>query len=389
MYPHQFERLTEVLEREGLEALVATTPENVFYVTGFRGATPAIRSRRFAAFGRGGTALVVPAADLASVAADAVAVDHVRCFGGFALQYAPEPGPLGERIQRMAEDGAPTPEEALARALEALGVRQGRVGLDEGAVTAQGWQRLAARLHGVTLAPAADALLAARRIKSPYEIECLQRALGVAEEALNAVLQMLKPGVTEREAVTAYETEVIRRGGTPGVSLIAMGDRCWIPAPVPTDRALRMGDLVRFDVGAGWKGYHGSVARTAVMGEPAPRQQALHDAVQAGLEAAVAAVRPGATAGRILDAAVEAVRGAGIADYRRDRAGHGVGLEPWERPELAAGDTTPLEAGEVLAIEVPCYEVGGCGLAVRDTVLVTRGGSHTLNRSVHGLVVLD
>jgi len=390
VYPHQSERLTEVLERTGLEALVASAPENVLYVTGFHSMTAALfRTIQLAVFARRGTALVVPAIDLAPIVTDRVAVDHVRAFGGSVAQVADRPDAHGQRLQALAGRPAPSAPEALADALGALGVAHGQVGVDEGGLTAPAWERLAGRLGPLAVVPAADLFLAARRVKSPYELECLQRALGIAEEALNAVLQMLKPGVTEREAVTAYETEVVKRGASATPSVVAVGDRCWIPAPAPSDRALRMGDLVRFDVGAVHKGYHASVARTAIMGEPDRRRQALHDAIQAGLEAAVAAVAPGVPAARIHQAAVEAVRAAGVPDFRRDHVGHGIGLAPYERPDLTADDPTPLEPGEVLRIEVPLLEVGGHGLAVKDTVLVTRSGGRTLNRSVHGLVVLD
>jgi Xaa-Pro aminopeptidase len=226
-------------------------------------------------------------------------------------------------------------------------------------------------------------------VKSPYEIECLGRALSIAEEALNTVLQMLNPGVTEREAAAIYHNEVLRRDAGLYPSSIAFGERTWIALPPPTERALRPGDLVRFDVGAIFKGYYGSLSRTAVMGEPHPRQAEAAGAVQAGLEAGIDAVKPGVAAGQIYDAVIAATRAAGLPGFQRGHVGHAIGLEPYERPKLDAGKTTTLEAGEVLRIEVPHLEVGWAGVAVRDTVLVTTTGSGVLNRSARGLVVLD
>ncbi len=390
MYPHQRERLTETMERAGLAALIATTPANVFYVTGFRSLTTAVfNTLNVAVFAPNGTALIVPAVDVAPIVLDGVDVDHVHPFGGFVSQFSEAAGERERRVRDICDRRAPSPGDALAAALDALGVREGSVGLDEGAVSHPVWERLAGRLRGHPLTPAAEHFLAARRIKSPYELQCLERALHVAEEAANAVVQMLKPGVTEREALIVYEAEVGRRGAQPLPGSVAIGERTSIAAPPPTDRALRPGDLVRLDLGAVYKGYCASLARTAVMGDPTDRQQAAWDAVQAGLEAAIDAVKPGAPAERVHQRAVETVRGAGFADFRRYHVGHGIGLEPYERPKFAAGITTPLELGEVVRIEVPYLEVGWGGLAVRDTVLVTSAGSRTLNRSVHGLVVLD
>ena len=390
MYPHQIDRLTATLEREGLGALVATSAENVFYMTGFRSLNHAIfRAQQFAVWTPRGVALVVPAVDVPHIMEEATPVDHVMAFGGFVCSYAEGLGPDEQRIRERTEPRAPSPGHALGSALVALGVRDGRIGLDESNLTPAAWERLTARLAGYTVVPAAAGLLTARRVKSPYEIECLARALGIAEEALNAVMQMLKPGVTEREAAALYHGEVLKREASLCPSSIAFGERTWISLPPPTERALKMGELAKFDVGAIFKGYYSSVGRTAVMGEPTPRQLAAAEAVQAGLEAGIDTVKPGATAGQVYDAVMTATRAAGLPDFQRGHVGHAIGLEPYERPKLDAGKATTLEAGEVLRIEVPHLEIGWGGVALRDTVLVTTTGSRVLNRSARGLVVLD
>jgi Xaa-Pro aminopeptidase len=111
--------------------------------------------------------------------------------------------------------------------------------------------------------------------------------------------------------------------------------------------------------------------------------------VPAGRAAGAAAVKPGATAGRVYDAVMAATRAAGLPGFQRGHVGHAIGLEPYERPKLDGGNATTLEAGEVLRIEVPHLEVGWSGVALRDTVLVTTTGSRALNRSVPALIVLD
>ena len=388
MYPHQIDRLTATLEGEGLAALIGTSAENVFYMTGFRSINHGtFRTPQFAVWTPRGTALVVPAVDVPLIMAEAIEVDHVVSFGGFVCSYVD--APEHRRVRERTEARAQSPAHGLAAALDALGVREGRLGLDEGNVARAAWDRISGHLGAFTLVPAAAALLTARRVKSPYEIDCLARALGIAEEAVNAVVQMLKPGVTEREAAALYESEVLRRGAGFCPSSVSFGERTWIALPPPTERALKAGELVKLDVGAIHKGYHASLARTAVMGEPNPRQIAAAEAVQAGLEAGIGAVKPGATAGQIYDAVMRATRAAGLAGFARGHVGHAIGLEPYERPKLEAGKATALEAGEVLRIEVPHLEVGWAGVAMRDTVLVTTRGSSVLNRSARGLVVLD
>jgi Xaa-Pro aminopeptidase len=277
----------------------------------------------------------------------------------------------------------------LARALAELGVGAGSVGLDESGLAHEAWQLLRDGLADVEFTAAASHLAHARRVKAPYEIECLGQALHLAEEALDAVIQAIDRGMTEREAATLYAAEVVKRGAWPYPALVAMGERAAIPAPWPTDRALGRGELVRFDVGCVHKGYCASVGRTAVLGSPTPSQEAAHAAVQAGLDAAIAAVRVGVPAGRPREAAVEAVRAAGLPEYECAEVGHGTGLDHAECPALGAGDETPLEMGEVLRVDLSYYDIGVIGTSLTGTVLVTSGGARMLNRSHPGLVVLD
>jgi Xaa-Pro aminopeptidase len=152
---------------------------------------------------------------------------------------------------------------------------------------------------------------------------------------------------------------------------------------------VRARDLVRFDVGCAVNGYRATVARTAVVGEPTARQAEVHEAVLAGIEAALGGLRPGTRAATVFEGAVAAVRAAGIAGYRQDLVGHGVGLDHREPPWLAAGGEAVLEMGMVVLLDTPYFEYGWGGVSVKETVLVTNVGARPLNRSARGLVVLD
>lgn len=390
MYPHQSERLGETLERGRLDALVATAPENIFYATGFSSLVQATYRgmELYAIFTRQGTALVVPAVDAVTAAVDNVEVQHVRTYGRFFAAIH-ETDAIARRIEDWTREAAPGAADALAAALAALGVRRGRVGLDEGGLTPTAWRRAVERLRDLTVVEAAESFASARRIKGPWEIECLQRALAITEEAVNAVIQTLTPGISEREAASLYRREVEKRGAEPHAVVLLFGERAAYPAVVPSDRALKAGDLVRFDLGCVFKGYCSDLGRTAVMGEPSARQTIAHDAIRAGLETALGVIKPGVAAGDVFLRAVEAARSAGLPHYDRGHVGHGIGLTPYERPKLSPGNQTALEAGMVLRVETPYYEPGWGGLHLKDTVLVTRQDATGMNRSARGLVVLD
>jgi Xaa-Pro aminopeptidase len=390
MYPHQIERLTAALDAAGGEALVACSPANVAYVTGYHSLTRALRhAPQFGVFTRQGAALVVPAGEVAAAVEGDVDVEHLVCYGEPSALSDEAPGPLARRVHAIVARRTARATDALAAALGALGVRGGVVALDDARLPGDIRQDIARALGDTPLAPGSAHLAEARRAKAPFEIECLVAALGIAEEALNEVVQMLKRGVTEREATGLYFTEIVKRGAEPRPSSIAMGERTALGAVWPSERALRPRELVRLDVVCVYRGYTARVGRTAVLGDPSPEQDAVHGALQAALEAAVDAAGPGRTSGAVYEAARGAMREHGLADVRWTSIGHGIGLELDELPRLVPEDPTVLEPGEVLSIEVAHDVIGRGGLLARDTVLVTAAGARVLNRSARGLVSLD
>jgi Xaa-Pro dipeptidase len=387
MYPHQTERLDAALKTFGVDVLVATSPADVAYLTGFWSFSRSVYPTEIAAvYSKAGTALVIPTIDAPALAAGDGAADHVACHGRFFINLAERADEHARRGVQLAADPTETAAEALARVLDALGLRGARVGLDDAA--RPGAATIAARLTRFRLTPAAGAVAGARVVKGPYEIECLAQALRIAEEAIHSVLGDLKPGTTEREAVELYERAVASRRATPYAAMIAFGPNAALPAAPPGESALRSGELVRFDVGCVFKGYRGDVARMGVLGEPNARAQRAYDAVEAGVQAGLDAIRPGVEASAVFEAAVAAVRNAGLPEFRRHHVGHGIGLEPAEAPWLKPGGE-PLQAGMVLRVEAPYYELGAFGVSVKETVLVTRGGASVVNRSHRGLVALD
>lgn len=370
---------------------MATSPEDVAYITGFCSPTNAvIATPVFGIFTRQGVALVVPGAHASTLIADAVDVDHIICFGRSDAPLTDSPSLEARRLRALIAEPAVGPVDGLAAALERLGVRDGAIGLDESRLlTYEAWLRCTDHMSDMKVMPAAARLAEARRVKGPYEIECLGHALRITEEALNVVVQTLDRGVTERDAATLFAVEVIKRGGWPRQPLVGIGERTGSFSPRPGDVALRPGNLVRFDVGCTYKGYCSSIGRTAVLGQPSAQQESAYQAAQATLEAAIATIATGVTAGSVFDRAREALRANGLPYLERDHVGYGIGLEPCERPELGPGSGTLLELGEVLHVETAHIEISSMGVSVTDTVLVTRTGARALNRSHHGLIVLD
>jgi Xaa-Pro aminopeptidase len=118
-----------------------------------------------------------------------------------------------------------------------------------------------------------------------------------------------------------------------------------------------------------------------VLGEPDARQVELHELVLTAHDAAVAAVRPGATVGDVDEAARAVIRAGGEADRFIHRVGHGLGLEAHEDPSLDPGGSAILEEGMVITIEPGVYLPGWGGIRIEDDVVVEAGGGRLLTQA--------
>jgi methionyl aminopeptidase len=223
-------------------------------------------------------------------------------------------------------------------------------------------------------------------IRSDKELVLLEEASRVVLETLDVVERAVAPGVTTDELDRIAEAEIRRRGarpafvgyrGYPKTLCTSINDE--VVHGIPGNRKLKDGDIVGIDCGAVVGGYFGDAARTLAVGTIDPDKTRLLEATRKGLEAGIAAARPG---NRVSDigAAVEAVaipHGYGVV---RDFVGHGVGTALHEEPQVPnygpGGRGSLLRAGMVIAIE-PMFNLGraevstdGDGWTVR-----TRDGS--------------
>ena len=123
-------------------------------------------------------------------------------------------------------------------------------------------------------------------------------------------------------------------------------------------------------------------------GEPSDELRFLFEASKAGQQTAIDMMRPGVVAKDVFEAAVQAVRDAGIPSYKRQHVGHGIGIEYYDLPVLTPNADTVLEPGMVFEVETPYYRLGVGGSFIEDTVLLTEGDSAILTTLSRDLIVL-
>lgn len=102
-------------------------------------------------------------------------------------------------------------------------------------------------------------------------------------------------------------------------------------------------------------------------------------------QAAVDAVRPGATASEVDAAARTVLDEAGLGEAFLHRTGHGIGVSVHEEPYIAPGNDLVLREGMAFSIEPGIYFAGEWGARIEDIVVVTAEGGQRLNVAPHGL----
>lgn len=276
---------------------------------------------------------------------------------------------------------------ALGEALRDGDLR--RVGFEAAHISYKAHRELA-ELDGIELVPVSGEVERLRWAKERAEIELIERAQEITDEAFARVTAKLTEGIAERRV--ALELDVaMRESGAERIgfdAIVAFGENAAEPHHSPTDRALRRGELVKLDFGCVVEGYHSDMTRTVAFGEPDPRLREIHELVLRANLAGAGAVRAGVTGREADRAARSVIEEAGYGDRFGHSLGHGVGLEIHEGPSLRRDTDDVLPEGAVVTVEPGVYVPGLGGVRIEDMVAVTRDGCRALPRTGKDLMVL-
>ena len=229
-----------------------------------------------------------------------------------------------------------------------------------------------------------------RLVKDADELVMMEKAAQTGCFLFDQLIPHIHSGVSE-VSVAAQLEFAARNAGAEAMSfetIVASGPRSALPHGQATAAALPRNGFVTLDFGIILDGYCSDMTRTIFLGNPNRRQRFAYDAVLEAQEAAVAAVKPGATCGEVDEAARGVLRKAGLADYFTHSTGHGVGLEIHEPPRIAAGQKTELVPGMVVTIEPGVYIAGEFGIRIEDMVAVTENGGKVLTPAPKAMLQL-
>lgn len=227
-------------------------------------------------------------------------------------------------------------------------------------------------------------------LKSPREIEIMRRANVIVAEVLQELKRRVAPGVTTLDLDAVAEQMTLKKNAIPAFKGYNVGGRIYprclcasinneIVHGIPSNRALKEGDIVGLDYGVIFEGFYGDSAVTVGVGKVSEEAQRLMDVTEQSLYKGIEQLRDGKRLGDLGAAVQRFAESAGFSVVRAF-VGHGIGKRLHEEPPVPNyGEPERglrLKEGMVLAIE-PMVNVGGFEVEIKEDgwTAVTKDGS--------------
>ncbi|RJG46419.1 Xaa-Pro peptidase family protein [Mesorhizobium sp. DCY119] len=354
-------RARQNLVEAGIDALVVTGPENIFYLTGQQ--TPGYYTFQ---------ALVLPAEG------DPVfVIRQLEYFNFIANTFISD--------AEVYQDGD-EPVGFLVALIEKRGLASKRVAIDK-----RGWflpiavyETLQARLG--TIHDGAGVIEKLRAIKSPLEVEKLEKAAGYVDAGMKAGLATVRAGATENDLVASMMQAAIAAGSEyMGMEpLVSSGPRTGVPHGTWRRRKIEDGDPAFLEMAACHDRYHAALMRSAWVGKPPREAIDMMKTCQEALQVALDAIRPGVACEVPHIACQKVIDAAGYTDNFRKRLGYSVGISfapDWGEGailSLNAGVKTELQPGMTFHLPPALRIYGRFTVGVSETIVVTETGYRAL-----------
>ena len=399
------------MQREQLDALIAVTPRNSYYLSDYWGLfntaggydaaylallpagdrpgaliLPALEIRRLETTGGSWLPEVFAYSSRASDERFADGTARGVDYAGWPFDADSDLTELEQRwqqvVSRLGSDMSADAFWALARAIKNADLDQARIGTDDPRVG--DWLR-ACGLAGVDCRFQPSLFNEIRQIKTAREIEIMKRAARINETALLAAVAAMREGSRWPELEDVYMADMARQGGRGVYLMCGVGE---LPAG-----QVRRHEPVMLDGLGQFQHYHGDFGRCAVVGEPLAEHRRRHRAICAGWEVAQDWLKPGVRYSELAAAVADVVRREGIPEFREPVV-HSLGLEHTDdpKPPGVQPQTKPdqlLQAGMVVNVDMPHTEIGWGSVHMEDTVQITADGFERLGAADFSLRVND
>lgn len=229
-----------------------------------------------------------------------------------------------------------------------------------------------------------------RMVKDAEELAKLEQAEYIGDAAFTHILDVLKPGVSEREIALELEFFMKKQGASKLSfdTIVASGANGSMPHAQVTDRVLQSGDFVTMDFGCVYQGYCSDMTRTVAIGTPTDEMKKVYQIVLDANLRAMEQIEAGKRCNEIDAVARDYIREQGYGEYFGHGLGHGVGLDIHEEPRFSPKCDVVTQENMVITDEPGIYLPGQFGVRIEDLVVVKENGYQKLSQSEKKLIIL-
>ena len=245
------------------------------------------------------------------------------------------------------------------------------VGFEERYVTYEQYQRYLQE-YKVNLIETEGLIENARIVKDEEETNFIQKACEITDKSFEYIIRNIKEGMTEKDIAFEIEKFMIKNGAD-GIAfdfIVASGENSSMPHAVPTDRVIKKGDIIQFDIGCKYKGYCSDFSRFVFVEEIKEEYKTIYDFVLDQQKKIKNSLKDGSNIKLVIKDRETDYK---LKNYSIQHAfGHGVGLDIHEQPFLRSNKDCILKENAIIAIEPGVYIPGKFGIRIEDTFKVTK-----------------
>ena len=406
-------RADKLMDQFDIDLLIASTPENVTYLSDTVSWAPKVYSYSvdmFATYFRDNnlnSSLIVPSQEMTYVSASNTWINDFYTYGGksaliqeseHVIESAEENTYLN--LQNNDDKRFPTAFEALIASIKNNTTKKLRIAIDEDKMTHKSTLKLQEELDNCELIPSSDLLRLIRMVKTDDEISAMKAAADLNETACTKVCNEIKIGMKELDIAEIYAQEVGKGLGKWLWFHFGSGRRSVGIFP-PTEKKIQPGEMWKFDAGLSLNNYQADTGWGGVIGQPNAQQNMIWEATLRGYNSAMSVIKEGVRPSEIQNAMIKGTQDGGLANHSGTFAGHAIGLEMRELPYVLGNkkmvnslylpqDTDiPLPENTVLCIENPCQIFGVGGTQIEQTIIVKKSGYELLTKQDRKLWIIE
>ncbi len=259
-----------------------------------------------------------------------------------------------------------------------------KLGIEKEGITLEQFELMQKGFEETTLDPMESPIPKMRIIKSADEIEKLQHAALIADQALEETIKHFRMGISEKELAWIFEKTAREQFGADALSfdtIVAFGEHSAIPHHFPTEKKLKDAMPILIDCGVKKDHYCSDMTRCFWFGEKSGEEydewEKTYDLVMRAQQAGIKEIKVG---NAIWNAEKKAREVLGENEkYFGHSFGHGVGLEIHEAPHVSSKNKDVFEEGNIITAEPGIYFPGKFGIRIEDLLVVETTGTRCLS----------